>query len=517
MKATTILTIFWVVLLMYVVLLPFSQAYHNNYIIERFVEDTPRPLTDFNNQAKRNLHFIPPHVSALASQRAAVDPDFSKLQDNVCINKISGINVSNEGLSLMVEHDVIYRLTSMCLALKTKDSIKGSFIPIDIESPRDYLKFMFLLLLNPLFIEFSMGSTGESSTSLTTDITGALYIKNDNQMTICSEGLGDFSGGRNTTVMLPYTELKGDFFNYDSSYVKGEDIVKKFSVPGALNVRAYYLNQQPTSQSFGTKILLSSEDSTKRFFDITQYPASSIKNDDKLKPTKFFSKMIENYVFGIGRGLGDVLPTFTIKFSVSLQVRDTETQYTDKHHALLELCMKQNKGDNCTSQIFYPHSDFTMNGNIVTVARKVVSQNKGESDMSPNLLAFSIGTSKNGCLFDDPAHFAQITVPFFTEDPITASVIVTISPTGVDVLMFWIPPSSMKLSGVTPDLQWIFTQKPFPKSNDFYKIFNDNNPKTMNSMFGGIRLARDSTTVPAVQFVQLGRVNFMKEMEAVTR
>lgn len=528
MKTCNVLIVFVVILIVYAILVPVTTAYYRTNVVERFVEE-PLPLVAYNQLSKRNLYFLPPHTSVNANERAFIEKDLILDEESNCKNMTFPTNVNNEAQSIIAEQDIIYRLASLCMSLKGNGKTQSDFIPVVFQDANDWRKFAYLKLLDPLFVELNRDRSLES--------TVALYIKEKKGFTICSEGLNDFAnvsishGSKQVfkDAKLMYQQIDGDLFRYPTTSTKGtKDIMSKFNFgkkPSDFHVRAYFLKPHISSQSMGVKIIYDTKKSNtpsalySRQYQMTKSPASTIPDSDNNKPMKLLSKMIENYYYSIDRTSGkDILPTFTIKFNMNLQIKESDIE-ADKKHVALEMCMDNSFGlvRTCpNATLSYSAGSFSGNGNIITMTYSVSDGDKQSKDPSTKRLRISLGTSRNGCLFGDN-DFVDVSLPYYIDHNINAVGLFTISPMSIDFFLYWSPPAAWQAVNLTSKLQWVFSQKPLEKGNDFYKLFNSKTD-TPNMTLGSIVINSNPSVVPQVQYAQLGRINFAKELyDAVTR
>lgn len=497
MNSTSILVFFFIVLIIYITLSPYSVSYHRRCIIERFAEP-PMELTSVNMLANRKLYFEPPHSVAIASQRSIAGRQFDTVTN--CSISSPPQNVKPQAQSLISEMGIYYKLSSSCFSFKAEE-FKNSTITLKIDSPQDWFKYVYLILLNPVFVEINKDN--DTTTSY------AYYPYNRTLLPITNFGNGDWSMDSTQTAyddtILNLIQLQtGSLFNYNN--LKTYAQLEKLNInQDPINVKVYYAKPHETAQSVGTSIKYNTPSGNGTYLvSSTTYDVLREKKNDSDRPLITISEFIDKYFNSNTRMF---YPTFTISFKLLIGDSNGQTNFsqnTNNYNASLEMYMNNTFGINssCNSNINYP-PHFSRNGNIFTI----VSQRPMDDN---NTILIKMGTSVGGCLFQ--GNFIELTLPFFNNYSTEATCIVTFSPYTIDFLAHWVNPTKEK----NDNFEFIYQQMSNNKSNDFSTLFLGDLTKNSQLKYGDIYINVNNAVIPFVNEVQLGHKNMAEYLYDVT-
>lgn len=489
MNTSSIIVLLCIVLIIYTTLLPFSNAYHKRCIYERFasssVSEAPLEWTVFNQLSRRAIAFRPPHVAANASQRAENNNTFVFDHTANCASPIISQNVNNNAQSLITDNDILYKLTSSCFSFKANAVQSGTNLPLQLNNKTDWFKYVYMILLNPTFIEVNKDNH--------TNISFAYYVDNKTLRPLTNKGFGDFAGtSQPSNVTLSLKQLNdASVFNYRDKQPTYKSI-NNLGIDNIspVNIKTFYTRPYESSQTVGNVLTFPNPRGNRFLVSSTSY--NTIPNTDNNKAMKLLSNTIDRFYNSTSRSM---FPTFTISFK--LRMKANTAQHTNTKYMALEMCMNNELGmaASCNNTLVYP-PNFSRNGNIVSVAIAYPT---------PKLMKLHIGSSVGGCLFLQ-GQAIELHIPTFTKSNTEATCTLTISPYIIDFLAIWANPEATQKED---DVEFVYQQKTLPQGNmnDFHKLFIGPITSTSSNRFADIIINTNTEMVSAVSEVQLGHRN----------
>lgn len=489
MNTSSIIVLLCIVLIIYTTLLPFSNAYHKRCIIERFASspasEAPLEWTVFNQLSRRALSFSPPHVAANASQRAENNNSIVFDHTANCASPIIPKNINNNAQSLVTDNDILYKLTSSCFSFKANGVASGTNLPLVIQNKTDWFKYVYMMLLNPTFIEVNKDNH--------TNISFAYYVDNKTPIPITNKGFGDFaSTSQPSTATLTLKQLSdASIFNYRNkqpTYKRINDLGINSITP--INIKVFYTRPYQSSQTVGNVVTFTNPRNNRFLVSSTTY--NTLPNTDNNKAIKLLSNTIDRFYNSTTRS---IFPTFTISFKVNMKKNSATTNNTK--YMALEMCMNNEVGmaARCNNNLVYP-PNFARNGNIVSIAVDYPS---------PKLMKLTMGSSVGGCLFLQ-GQAIELHIPTFATSNTEATCTLTISPYVIEFLAIWANPEATQKED---DVEFAYQQKTLPQGtmNDFHNLFIGPITSTSTNRFADITVNTNTEMVSAVNEVQLGYKN----------
>jgi hypothetical protein len=502
MNTTSILVFIFIVLIIYISLIPYSSAYHKQCIYESFgntysTAKAPIAWSAFNKLAKRALMFQPPHGKSLASQRAETENNLVFDPSANCTTLSIPNNINNQAQSLVSENSILYKLTSSCFSFKTKKLQDGA-LKLVINSPQDWYKYVYMMLLNPLFIEINKDNFTTTS--------HGYFLQSRTPVPITNKGHGDFLTGtdykKGNSLLNTIRLTEDSLFNYANDKSNVYNYISQLNIGNnnTINVKAFYTRPYDSSQSVGTKITFNKNNNNNGKYTVSQMNYQDLPDREENAVVKMFSKTIDKYFNGITL---TEYPTFTTTFKLNM-FNQSQNQISQGNgvpiHMAFEMYMNNTLGMNvdCNSTITYS-PEFAKNGNILSMA---VGYPRVVDTKKPAIMNITLGTSRGGCLFKDKNDVVAVAIPCFEKVNTEATCIVTISPYTIDFLAYWVNPNT---ANKQDNVEFIYQQKLLEKGNDFENLFV--NTKSSQNKFADININTNKTFVPSVQEVQLGYKN----------
>jgi len=494
MNTRSILVLLFIVLIIYVTLVPYSHTYHKRCLYEKFVNnssatnETSIEWSSFNQMAKRALTFKPPHTDAIASQRAETNNTLTFDPTANCTTSRIPSNLNNDAQSLVSENDILYKLTSSCFSFTANSLQSGTKLPLTLDNTSDWFKYVYLTLLNPTFLEINKNNF--TTTSI------AYHITNRTPSPITNKGFGDFSApaGDRKQALLNLKPLTDSYlFNYNNKQPAYQELQKlNVTDKSPINIKAFYLRPYDSTQSVGTSITFVGSKSTANKFLVSSSTYNTLPNIDNNKAIKLMSTTIDRYYNNTTRS---VYPTFTVSFKLNMKAANNGL--SGKKYMALEMCMNNEVGlsSSCNNGIVYS-PNFVKNGNIVSLAVEYPTA---------NTMKLYIGTSTGGCLYNNASSQAiSLNIPTFSTANTTANCTLTVSPYTLDFLAYWVSPDAKEKED---NVQFIYQQQLLPQGNDFHQLFIGPIASQSANRFADVVINTNTETVPSVNEVQLGHKN----------
>lgn len=482
MNTKSILVFFFIVLIIYITLTPVSVSYHQQCILETFAEQLPIDFGILNNYAKRALAFKPPHSRSLASQRSQTANALAFDSTANCTTTYIPNSVNNESQSLVAENNILYKLTSSCFSFKTQ-RLQDNQLVLNVKSAQDWYKFVYFILLNPVFIEINKDNYTTTST--------AYYPSYRTTEAITNKGHGDFSvtNSNYEGTVINLQKLVGSLFNYSgqSTYA---DINALNIDKDNINIKTYYVRPHDTTQTIGTVREYVTLPTNGQYL-VSQLTYDKLPKDEKNQSLRMFSATIDKYFNSLSR---TAYPTFTTTFKLNLSAHNTNN-YGNTEFMIFEMFMNNSFGINtsCNKNVIY-QPQFAKNGNIFSMTIQY-PQNDNKT------IKLKMGTSVGGCLFK--AGSIEVSLPYFQDTKNDATCIVTFSPYTIDFLSYWVNPNKDK----NDNIEFIYQQNiNYTPANDFSQLFMGV-AKDPNIKMADILLNTDTSVVPIVNEVSLGHKN----------
>lgn len=488
MNTKSILVFFFIVLIIYVTLTPYSVHYHKRCIAENFVESSIE-FGVLNRYTQRVLTFEPPHSKSRAAQRSVIGSDLAFDSTANCTTTSIPKSINPNAQSLISENDILYKLNSTCFSFKTQKLNKNKLF-LDITSPQDWFKYVYFILLNPIFIEINKDNLTTTSV--------AYYPSYRTFQPITNKGHGDFAvqtpNYENTTINLQ--KVSGSLFDYtdNSSY---QDIERLNIGKDNINIKTYYVRPHNTTQTIGTILKYNKTPSNGQYV-VSRLAYDKLPNTDAFQSIKSFSATIDKYFNNLSRNL---YPTFTTTFKLNLNANGSTTSfnnYQDTQFMIFEMFMNNIFGinNNCNRNVVY-QPQFAKNGNIFSMTMQYPKNDN-------NLIKLKMGTSIGGCLFTNGA--LELSLPYFQNTKCEATCVVTFSPYTIDFLAYWVNPNLDKKNNFEFIYQQNINYNVTNSPNDFHKLFiGVSNNKDIK--LADIMINTDTSTVPIVNEVVLGYKN----------
>ncbi len=484
MNTKSILVFFFIVLIIYITLTPFSVSYHKKCILEAFAEQ-PLDFGVLNRYAKRALVFKPPHTQSLASQRAESVNNLAFDSTANCNTTSIPINLNNEAQSLVSENNIHYKLSSSCFSFKTQ-KLQDNQLVLDIKSSQDWFKYVYFILLNPLFVEINKDNY--------TNTSYAYYPSYKTIQPITNKGHGDFAVASPTYdgSVINLQMLTGNLFNYRGNQTYKS--IRNLDVDNAnINVKTYHVRPHDTVQTVGNNINFTVAPQNGKYL-VSKETYSTLPKNETNQPLILFSKTIDNYFNDLENR--NKYPTFTTTFKLNLNANSSTSSFNNTQFMILEMFMNNAFGINntCNTNVSYP-PQFAKNGNIFSMTMQYPQNNSNQ------LIKLKMGTSVGGCLFKSSS--IELSLPYFPDTKTDATCIVTFSPYTIDFLAYWVNPNLDKKS----NFEFIYQQNiDYNDSNDFSKLFTGR-IQDANIKLADILLNTDTSVIPIVNQVSLGHKN----------
>lgn len=485
MNTKSILVFFFIVLIIYVTLTPYSVSYHKRCILENF-EEPPIEFGVLNRYTQRHLAFKPPHNRSRASQRSENKNNIAFDSTANCAITSLPNNVNPEAQSLVTENDILYKLSSACFSFKTQ-RLQNNQLILDIQSSQDWFKYIYFILLNPVFVEINKNNH--------TTISIAYYPHNRTGRPITNKGHGDFSTRQpnyNGTI-INLQQVTGSLFNYtdNKSYQK----IRRLNIgKDNLNIKTYYTRPHDTTQSVGTIVQYANKPLN------GQYLVSSLAYDKLPRNHTYYSisATMDRYFNSL---LRNAYPTFTTTFKLNLSANSSTSafnNYGDTQFMIFEMFMNNTFGINtsCNTNVVY-QPQFAKNGNMFSMTMQYPKNNN-------NLIKLKMGTSIGGCLFKSGS--IELSLPYFQNTNTEATCILTFSPFTIDFMAYWVNPNLDKKNNFEFIYQQNVNYNVAQSPNDFYKLFIGV-PSSPDIKLADVMINTDTSTIPMINEVILGHKN----------
>jgi len=485
MNRKSILAFFFIVLIIYITLTPYSVSYHKRCILEGF-EDPSIEFGVLNRYTQRPLAFKPPHSKSLASQRSEnknnVEFDTTA---NCTITSVPN-NINTEAQSLVTENDILYKLSSACFSFKTH-KLQDNQLYLNIKSPKDWFNYIYFILLNPVFVEINKNN--HTNTSI------AYYPKYRTIQPITNKGHGDFANQTPNYegTMINLQEITGNLFDYKGNNTY-QNIQQLNIGEDNINIKAYYTRSYDTAQSVGTIVKYTNQPSN------GQYVVSKLAYDKLPKQDMYYSisATVDKYFNSLSR---NKYPTFTTTFKLNLSDNSstsTFNNYGDTQFMIFEMFMNNVFGINtgCNTNVVY-QPQFAKNGNMFSMTMQYPKNNN-------NLIKLKMGTSIGGCLFRSGS--IELSLPYFQNTNTEATCVLTFSPFTIDFMTYWINPNLDKKNNFEFIYQQNVNYNVAQSPNDFYKLFIGV-PSSPDIKLADIIINTDTSRIPIVNEVILGHRN----------
>lgn len=465
------------------------------------------------NACGRNLVFPSDTTSnALASTRASKSDIGVTDPRGVCGNTSGIPSDYDTSKSVVVENGLYYSLKSVCMGLRFVgyqiDINKNLWITFMNDSISDRDNLSFLLLLNPLYVEFI--SRGGKITM------GYKLVLSEN----------DLSGNSKTFVYSPGENVKNITFqftpiidpdktNCDTTFdykTMGIDMLKDNDLKNmnVINLNVYYLDDIPTSfQKSSRSINLNYDLSGSQLGTSTIY-WNDYSNDTsplRKKPLSLNEKLFMNNIRIMYSNY--IIPTMTFSFDINVQNSLIETL---KKNSLSFLMCYVDNGDEWLSCGANNTSGGKNNNNIFSLSI-------GYKDNDFFLLTITTSKSKPpDCNFNvmDP-DCLNLAIPYNGNNDNTR-LIFTISPGQKNVYAQFFK-KGKKLFSLGKKVNCPYTDRDICNNNiensnintlsNYVNIFA-NKQRPVGNMLGNIILAYNKQIVKGINTVQLGYQNFYK-------
>jgi hypothetical protein len=489
MNRKSILAFFFIVLIIYVTLTPYSVSYHKRCILENF-EEQPIEFGVLNRYTQRPLAFKPPHSRSRASQRSENENNIAFDSTANCTTTSIPNNINPNAQSLVTENDILYKLTSACFAFKTQPKPETGFqdneLLLNIKSSQDWFKYVYFMLLNPLFIEINKDN--HTTTSV------AYYPSYRTFQPITNKGHGDFStqSPNYDGTVINLQKVTGPLFNYADN--KTYQNIEKLNInEDNINIKAYYARPHDTTQTVGTIIKYTNKPSNGRY----RVTRSAYDKLHKNNTYRAISATIDKYFNSLSR---NTYPTFTTTFKLNLSANSSANlnNYGDTQFMIFEMFMNNTFGinNNCNTNVVY-QPQFAKNGNMFSMTMQYPKNNN-------NLIKLKMGTSIGGCLFRGGS--IELSLPYFQNTNTEATCILTFSPFTIDFLAYWVNPNLDKKNNFEFIYQQNVSYSVGRSSSDFHRLFIGV-PTNPNIKLGDVMINTDTSTIPMINEVILGHKN----------
>lgn len=489
MNRKSILVFFFIVLIIYITLTPYSVSYHQRCILENFEE----PSIEFgvvNTYTQRPLMFKPPHSRSRASQRSENKNNVAFDSTANCTTTSIPNNINTEAQSLVSENDILYKLSSSCFSFKTQ-ILQDYQLILDVKTSQDWFKYVYFILLNPVFIEINKDNHTTTSK--------AYYPSYKTIQPITNRGHGDFSNQTPTYdgTVINLTPVTGSLFNYDNKNY--QDIENLNIGKDNINIKTYYTRPHDTTQSVGTTLKFTKKSSNGKYL-------VSMLAYDKLHKNNVYrsiSATIDKYFNSLSR---NTYPTFTTTFKLNLSANSTTSRlnnYGDTQFMIFEMFMNNTFGINnsCNPNVVY-QPQFAKNGNMFSMTMQYPQNNN-------DLIKLRMGTSIGGCLFR--SGFIELSLPYFQNANAEATCILTCSPFTIDFLAYWVNPNLDKNNNFEFIYQQNVNYSVSRSPNDFYKLFIGV-PTNTDIKLADVIINTDTSAIPMINEVTLGHKNMAETL-----
>jgi hypothetical protein len=539
-----------VVVLIVVVILHFVNIQKKShtplvYNLETYIDNQASlPWTIYNKKFMRQIEFAPPHVPISASFRALPsDEQLSNVNAGQCLSLNKPAFANDKGLSIVKEQELVYSLRHECLTLPyVRPSTPNNF-SIKFRGRNDWNTYVYLILLNPLYVEMSTHSSPAS--------TIAYFLKKPDGFTMNNKGIGPFNAPtfdlktvNLTTVDFLKTTCKqfmsspsASSFNANipafpeipliavheaneqSTNPNDIDDYTLFTYPNynkrtytqlsiqdkdVLQIRAYYLDDiKPSTQALirslnysqnptgAYKVFLSNFDNTTDTQIINAYPYTyNIGANLFRELCKYIYRCHSNSIY---------FPVFTLSFDLAINKRTFSQSFNkNTRYQILEMCMKNGIGAqtfSCVNNVDYSKTAFVKNANIISCALTIASD---------DTCSLELTTSRNGCTYTyaNVGDILKVSLPM-VDTSATAKTIVTVTPYKIHVFVSWHKP----LEG----MQWVYSEKEIAPGNDFETLFTKK--KLSNNTLADIDITVVPQIINQVNEVKLGYKNFALEFK----
>lgn len=384
--------------------------------------------------------------------------------------------------SIVVENSLFYKLDSICLAfsyLSYRFENSRLFIKFSLGSKNDLGNLLYLLLLNPLFMEFNVDANTSSIAYVPSSFNNIYYRT-------------QYMGNSLELMFDPINPGCDDLFKYENkTAVTSKQMMKS---PMIINMKAYYLDDVPTSlQASGLILPLKYNTSGSQTLFDTNY-VNFYNNKDLQSQYNFMnniSLMYANFTY----------PVFTLRFRLKIQ-KDLVTPNTTT--MLLKIYMDNSYGtyDYTSDCASVKDNIGGMNNNICSIA--ITDAGTGEYK-----IVFFHGKMKNdntfACDVLNPAN-AMIFFPYEDANK-NIDIIYTFSPLENIVYAKWENSCQYrKITLCNPAVDTCKASKPVPNSLLSTMFTNQNRPRLAN-----ILMKYDTNFVKDTKTFELGYTNILKE------
>jgi hypothetical protein len=531
-----------VVILIAVVILHYTNTLNKTYIpliasFEPYIDNQAGlPWTIYNKKFMRQIEFAPPHAPIPASFRALPsDEQLTNINVGQCLSLNKPSFANDKGLSILKEQELVYSLRHECLTLPYSRPSSANNFSVQFRRQNDWNTYAYLILLNPLYVEFSTHSSPAS--------TIAYFLKKPDSFTMNNKGIGPFNAvtldllttcnqlmssypapsatslSANTTASPEIPLVAVHEANQQSLDKNGIDDFTLFTYPDynkrtytqlsiqdkeSLHIRAYYIDDIKPS----TQALI-------RSLNYSQNPTGVYKvffsNFDNTTDAQIINAY--PYTYNIGANLFRELckyiyrchinsvhfPVFTLSFDLAINKRTFSQSFNNKtRYQVLEMCMKNGIGAqtfSCVNNVDYSKNAFVKNANIISCALTTASD---------DTCSLELTTSRNGCTYtyENVGDILKVALPI-VDTSATAKTIVTVTPYKIIVFVSW----HKALEG----MQWVYSEKDIAPGNDFEALFTRKN--LSNNTLADIDITVVPQVINQVSEIKLGYKNFALELK----
>jgi hypothetical protein len=464
------------------------------------------------NICGRNIVF--PYFSRnkfTASQRSLYDSTYESTNPIGKCRKDAINGIVNESHSLVHENSLFYVLKHSCLGFRinkfdVRDNGKLVYITFNMNTQQDVMNMVNLILLNPLYVEFSLNTENSSvAYRIPSDVQGLPWIFSN------EEGIKSYG----KEYILPFVAVsdntKGacdNAFNYkdlspNQTFVTAPDLQKLIDFNnGVLNLKAYYLDTLINSfQYIGRSLRLDKPTSGSVTIFEKDYQ-KYYNNDGATQKYEFMNNIALMYSNNIN-------PVFTVCFITQI------TPGFTGRNMIAKMYMNNSIGKYAQSCAdIQDKMPGALNNNIISVAVEPF-------DNYYYQMHFFTGNSE-GCFFKGN-NMLSIKLPYLSINAQT-KVYVTVTPNEKVVLAHW---NDMNRRDVTTKIvfgkkntcnnaaQYDVCQSSGKQdstvNNSLYDLFLKNVPGTRTAL-ENITMNFDTSFIKQVESCDLGYVNLFKKI-----
>jgi len=457
------------------------------------------PLTTVNSMYcnTRNIAFANNNHNLLRASQRSITGDINDQPDTCNLVK----NESSE-TALLHENYIYYNLMRVCVPLRilnmstSTDGKQAIVLTLDTSSFKMQKRLLDMLLLNPLFVEFKMGSVATPAYFISGDITNVSTVKFSKSLDISLQPL-TVNGGSDP------------FFNYtnDASFSTLESLQNssKMPLPIDSSVTVYYLDPQkyPNSQGFTRNLELSANgvrDEKGRILVLNSEMLSTASKSNEIKENFDFYKLIKTYFEY------KIPPIFTLQLTISKDMLTKIKQGQRVTIARMYMGPKEKSnlstyhgyyGDNCWKDV-----DNSLTNKINNIFSLVAMPNGSKpirlylvTGVGENCQSVASNPNATEDEITSDAHTVFVDIPTIKETFV--DVTITISPSERSLLVYWTSADGKAQKNLV-----ISKKRACNSQNNFYKLFVDRSDSTIlqNIFF-------ETTSSSTVKSVKLGYEN----------